>query len=150
MPLYRVTSPDGAVYNVNSPDGASDQDMLARTQAVHAASTLSSNLSAPDAGPTLSEIASTRPIPDGTYPRQAACTAAGLQCVQDGFPPKACYDAEQHCNNWSYIYRNLPPSPLDHTLTNVFPNGSTVIIPPGYDPVLGPRIRPFGQAPTGH
>src|SRR5437763_760103 len=36
MPAYRVTSPDGAIFNVTAPDDATEQEVLARTQAYHA------------------------------------------------------------------------------------------------------------------
>lgn len=36
MPVYHVTSPDGAVYEVNAPEGASEQDAVAYVQKNHA------------------------------------------------------------------------------------------------------------------
>ncbi|MDE2474674.1 MAG: glycoside hydrolase family 104 protein [Alphaproteobacteria bacterium] len=39
MALFRVASPDGAVYDVTAPDDATQDEVLARAQAFHAAST---------------------------------------------------------------------------------------------------------------
>lgn len=36
MPTFRVTSPDGAVYEVNAPEGATEQDAIAYVQSQHA------------------------------------------------------------------------------------------------------------------
>lgn len=36
MAVYRVTSPDGSIYEVTAPDDASQQEVLARAQAFHA------------------------------------------------------------------------------------------------------------------
>lgn len=92
MPVFRVTSPDGAAYDVTAPDGASEQDAMAVAQAHHnvLASFAANSQSNPAAG-------------------------------------------------------NMPPSPIDHRLLSVFPNGSTVIIPQGYDAKPGPKLRGWGQ-----
>lgn len=39
MPVFRVTSPDGAAYDVTAPESASEQDALAVAQAHHNALT---------------------------------------------------------------------------------------------------------------
>lgn len=146
MPVFRVTSPDGAAYDVTAPDGASEQDALAVAQAHHnvLASFAANSQSNPAARATLA--ASTSPgVPSAGAPRQAACTAASYQCLEDGLPHDSCYQAEQHCNDWAYLYGNMPPSPIDHRLLSVFPNGSTVIIPQGYDAKPGPKLRGWGQ-----
>lgn len=36
MAQFRITSPDGAIYNVTAPEGATEQDALAQVQAQHA------------------------------------------------------------------------------------------------------------------
>lgn len=35
MPQFKITSPDGSIYNVTAPEGATEQDALARVQAQH-------------------------------------------------------------------------------------------------------------------
>lgn len=42
LAAYRVTSPDGAVYNITAPDDATQDEVLARTQAFHAAAAVTS------------------------------------------------------------------------------------------------------------
>lgn len=37
MPTFRITSPDGSIYNVTAPEGATQADVLARVQAQHTA-----------------------------------------------------------------------------------------------------------------
>ena len=146
MSVYRVTSPDGSAYDVTAPEGATEQDALAVAQGHH--NVLASFAPNPQSNPTpgVTLAASTGPaVPPTGAPHQAACTAAGYQCLEDGLPRDSCYQAEQHCNNWAYLYGNMPPSPIDHRLLSVFPNGSTVIIPQGYDAKPGPKLRAWGQ-----
>ena len=145
MPVFRVTSPDGSAYDVTAPDGASGQDALAVAQAHHnaLASFATNSQGNPAAGATLA--AATSPgIPSTGAARQAACTAAGYECVQDGFPPKQCYNAEQLCNEVAHTYMGMPINP-PRSGTTVFPNGSTVVAPSGFDPVRGVKLAPPGQ-----
>ena len=79
------------------------------------------------------------------FPRQRVCTTAGYECVQQGYPSGACYLAEQNCNMLSYFYKNYPEATPSHSVTVVFPNGSTVIIPEGYDPLPGVKVPPPGK-----
>jgi hypothetical protein len=91
------------------------------------------------------QIAANIGAANDNYARQRACTTAGYQCVQEGYPARACYMTEQNCNMLSYIYKNYPEATPSHSVTIVFPNGSTVIIPEGFDPVPGVKVTPPGK-----
>lgn len=146
MPVFRVTSPEGAAYDVTAPDDATEQDALAVAQAHHSALARLPSATSGSAVAGGAQIAAAASVPPGSdnYPRQAACTAAGYECVQDGFPSGACFDAEQKCNQLAHIFRAMPVYP-PRTATTIFPNGSTVVAPSGYDPVRGAKVAPPGQ-----
>lgn len=47
MPQFRITAPDGSVYNVTGPDGATEEQALAQVQAQHAPESQASAQAAP-------------------------------------------------------------------------------------------------------
>lgn len=63
MPVFRVTSPDGAAYDVTAPDGASEQDALAVAQAHHNALTQLASLGASNSGVGNAQIGSAASVP---------------------------------------------------------------------------------------
>jgi RHS repeat-associated protein len=76
------------------------------------------------------------------YMRHEACTAASHQCHQDLGPYSgACLKAELLCNMSVPPAQILPPN--SRTIIR-FPNGSTVIIPGGGQPYVGPKGPPPG------
>lgn len=65
MPVFKITSPDGAIYNVTAPEGATEQDALAKVQAQHG---IPQPKEQPPIGPAIwdtfkSGLASTAAIP---------------------------------------------------------------------------------------
>lgn len=63
MPVFRVTSPEGAAYDVTAPDGANEQDALAVAQAHHNALSALSPPTPQNAASDNTQIASATGVP---------------------------------------------------------------------------------------
>lgn len=62
MPQFRITAPDGTIYNVTGPDGATEQDALAQVMAQHPAN------AAPNAVETQMDNIGAESVPDASRP----------------------------------------------------------------------------------